>query len=874
MNAQELRQSFLDFFASKQHTIVPSAPMVVKGDPTLMFTNAGMNQFKDIFLGVSPITKPRIADSQKCLRVSGKHNDLEEVGHDTYHHTMFEMLGNWSFGDYFKKEAIDWAWEYLTEVLKIDKTYLYATVFEGDKTDGTEFDQEAYDIWKQYLPDERILRGNKHDNFWEMGEVGPCGPCSEIHVDIRSAEEKAKTPGYELVNHDHPQVIEIWNLVFMQYNRKANGALEFLPQKHIDTGMGFERLAMVVEGKQSNYDTDVFQPLIKEIGAISNTQYGKNTKQDIAMRVIADHIRTISFAIADGQLPSNIKAGYVIRRILRRAVRYGYTFLNLHEPFMYRILPSLIQSMGNAYPELVAQEKLITRVIFEEEKSFLKTLETGINLLNSKIEKTKQSGSTTISGVDAFTLYDTYGFPLDLTTLIAREQNFTVAIDEFQQELDKQKERARQATNISTGDWVVISNEQGNAFVGYDTKECMITIVKYRQVTAKGKSLYQLVFDKTPFYAEMGGQVGDKGYIEANGVKTPIIDTVRENGLIVHLCENLPETLETEFNAAVDTQARELTECNHSATHLLQYALQQVLGDHIEQKGSLVTPEHLRFDFSHFQKMTTEEIRQVEQLVNQAIRQDLKLQEYRDTAIDEAKAMGARALFGEKYGDKVRVIQFGKSMELCGGTHIASTGKIGFFKIISEGAIAAGIRRIEAVTSENAENYLFEQIDTISSIKEILKNPVNLVKQIEILTNENAALHKQVDAFERQQMQQIANDLLTSVESKNNIAIISKEVSVSNANSLKDIAFELKNSLPSFVIALGANIDGKANICVALSQDVINDYKLTAQDLIKLMAKEIAGGGGGQPFFATAGGKNPQGISAALQLVKNRLAEL
>ena len=874
MNAQELRQSFLDFFASKQHTIVPSAPMVVKGDPTLMFTNAGMNQFKDIFLGVSPITKPRIADSQKCLRVSGKHNDLEEVGHDTYHHTMFEMLGNWSFGDYFKKEAIDWAWEYLTEVLKIDKTYLYATVFEGDKTDGTEFDQEAYDIWKQYLPDERILRGNKHDNFWEMGEVGPCGPCSEIHVDIRSAEEKAKTPGYELVNHDHPQVIEIWNLVFMQYNRKANGALEFLPQKHIDTGMGFERLAMVVEGKQSNYDTDVFQPLIREIGAISNTQYGKNTKQDIAMRVIADHIRTISFAIADGQLPSNIKAGYVIRRILRRAVRYGYTFLNLHEPFMYRILPSLIQSMGNAYPELVAQEKLITRVIFEEEKSFLKTLETGINLLNSKIEKTKQSGSTTISGVDAFTLYDTYGFPLDLTTLIAREQNFTVAIDEFQQELDKQKERARQATNISTGDWVVISNEQGNAFVGYDTKECMITIVKYRQVTAKGKSLYQLVFDKTPFYAEMGGQVGDKGYIEANGVKTPIIDTVRENGLIVHLCENLPETLETEFNAAVDTQARELTECNHSATHLLQYALQQVLGDHIEQKGSLVTPEHLRFDFSHFQKMTTEEIRQVEQLVNQAIRQDLKLQEYRDTAIDEAKAMGARALFGEKYGDKVRVIQFGKSMELCGGTHIASTGKIGFFKIISEGAIAAGIRRIEAVTSENAENYLFEQIDTISSIKEILKNPVNLVKQIEILTNENAALHKQVDAFERQQMQQIANDLLTSVESKNNIAIISKEVSVSNANSLKDIAFELKNSLPSFVIALGANIDGKANICVALSQDVIDDYKLTAQDLIKLMAKEIAGGGGGQPFFATAGGKNPQGISAALQLVKNRLAEL
>lgn len=874
MNAQELRKSFLDFFASKQHTIVPSAPMVIKGDPTLMFTNAGMNQFKDIFLGISPITKTRIADSQKCLRVSGKHNDLEEVGHDTYHHTMFEMLGNWSFGDYFKREAIGWAWEYLTDVLEIDKTCLYATVFEGEKTDGTDFDQEAYDMWKQYLPAERILRGNKHDNFWEMGEVGPCGPCSEIHVDIRSAEEKAKKPGHELVNHDHPQVIEIWNLVFMQYNRKANGELEFLPKKHIDTGMGFERLAMVVQGKKSNYDTDVFQPLIKEIGAISDTQYGKDAKQDVAMRVIADHIRTISFAIADGQLPSNIKAGYVIRRILRRAVRYGYTFLNLREPFMYRILPSLIESMGKAYPELVAQEKLITRVIFEEEKSFLKTLETGINLLNSKIEKTKQAGSTTISGVDAFTLYDTYGFPLDLTTLIAREQNLSVDIYEFQKELDKQKERARQATNISTGDWVVISNEQGNAFVGYDTKDCMVTIVKYRQVTAKGKSLYQLVFDKTPFYAEMGGQIGDKGYIEANGVKTSIVDTVRENGLIVHLCENLPEVLDTEFNAVVDVKARELTECNHSATHLLQYALQQVLGNHIEQKGSLVTPEHLRFDFSHFQKMTAEEIRKVEQLVNQAIRQDIKLQEYRETPIDQAKAMGARALFGEKYGDKVRVIQFGNSMELCGGTHIASTGKIGFFKIISEGAIAAGIRRIEAVTSDNAEAYLFEQIDTISSIKEILKNPANLVKQIEQITNDNATLHKQVDAFEKQQTLQIANELLKSVESKNNIAVITKEVSVSNANALKDIAFDLKNSLPSFVIALGANIDGKANICVALSQDVIDDYKLTAQDLIKLMAKEIAGGGGGQPFFATAGGKNPQGIPAALQLIKNRITQL
>lgn len=874
MNAQELRQSFLDFFASKQHTIVPSAPMVVKGDPTLMFTNAGMNQFKDIFLGISPIQKPRVADSQKCLRVSGKHNDLEEVGHDTYHHTMFEMLGNWSFGDYFKKEAISWAWEYLTEVVKIDKSCLYATVFEGDTNDGTEFDQEAFDIWKQFLPEERILRGNKHDNFWEMGDVGPCGPCSEIHVDIRSAEEKAKVPGFQLVNHDHPQVIEIWNLVFMQYNRKANGSLELLPQKHIDTGMGFERLAMVVQGKQSNYDTDVFQPLINEIGAISNTKYGINAKQDVAMRVIADHCRTISFAIADGQLPSNIKAGYVIRRILRRAVRYGYTFLKLREPFLYRLLPCLIQTMGKAYPELIAQEKLISKVIFEEEKSFLKTLETGINLLNSKIEKTKQSGSKTISGVDAFTLYDTYGFPLDLTTLIAREQNLEVDIDEFQKELDKQKERARQATNISTGDWVVLSDEQGNSFVGYDTTECTVSIVKYRQVTAKGKTLFQLVFDKTPFYGEMGGQVGDKGYIEANGTKTTIVDTVRENGLIVHLCEKLPDTLDTEFNAVVSTKSRELTECNHSATHLLQYALQQVLGGHVEQKGSLVTPEHLRFDFSHFQKMTDDEIRKVELLVNQAIRRDIQLEEYRDMPINDAKALGAKALFGEKYGDKVRVIKFGKSMELCGGTHISSTGKIGFFKIISESAIAAGIRRIEAVTSDNAEKFIFEQIDTIATIKDLLKNPTNLVKQVEQLTADNAALHKQLEAYEKQQTQQIAKDLLKVLETKNNISIIVKEISASNANMLKDIAFSIKNSLSSFIIVLAANVEGKANVCIAVSQDVIDDYKLSAQELIKLMAKEIAGGGGGQPFFATAGGKNPNGIPSALQLVTNRIAEL
>jgi len=864
MNAQELRQSFLDFFASKQHIIVPSAPMVVKGDPTLMFTNAGMNQFKDIFLGNSPIVAPRIADSQKCLRVSGKHNDLEEVGHDTYHHTMFEMLGNWSFGDYFKAEAIEWAWEYLTGVLGISPDCLYATVFEGDVADGTEFDKEAYDIWKQYLPDERILMGNKKDNFWEMGDTGPCGPCSEIHVDIRNANEKAIIPGNELVNKDHPQVIEIWNNVFIQYNRKANGSLEVLPAKHVDTGMGFERLAMVVQGKQSNYDTDVFQPLIKEIASISLTTYGFNEKQDIAMRVIADHIRTISFAIADGQLPSNIKAGYVIRRILRRAVRYGYTFLNMHEPFLYRLLPALIGSMGKAYPELPAQEKLISKVIYEEEKSFLRTLSTGIQLLQTIIDKTKQAGKTEISGTDAFTLYDTYGFPYDLTTLIAKENGVRVDQDGFTVELEKQKERARQATNVSTGDWVDIHPGNGNVFIGYDTVSATVSIVKYRKVQSKNKDLYHIVLDQTPFYAESGGQVGDSGYLEADGKKVQILDTQKENNLIIHIVETIPDDCHAEFSAVVNCKNRELTANNHSATHLLHLALQQVLGTHVEQKGSLVNPERLRFDFAHFQKMTAEEIRSVEILVNEAIRSNIHLQEYRETPIEAAKDMGAKALFGEKYGDTVRVIQFGESVELCGGTHTHATGTIGFFKIITEGAIAAGIRRIEAVTADRAQTFIFETLDTVAGIKEVLKNPSHLLASVEQLAQENMQLKKQIEVFEKQQALSVAQSLLADAIIKSDTCFIIKEISVSNAAALKDIVFGLKEKVSSHIVVLAAAIDGKAHIAAATSKDVIETRQISAQDIIKSASKHIEGGGGGQAFFATAGGKNPQGISKAL----------
>jgi len=872
MKARELRQSFLDFFESKQHTIVPSAPMVVKDDPTLMFTNAGMNQFKDKFLGNSPITSPRVADSQKCLRVSGKHNDLEEVGHDTYHHTMFEMLGNWSFGNYFKKEAIAWAWEYLTSTLRINPEILYATVFEGDKKDGTEFDQEAYDFWREYLPEERILMGNKKDNFWEMGDQGPCGPCSELHVDIRTLEEKAKVSGAELVNMDHPQVIEIWNLVFIQFNRKANGDLETLPDKHIDTGMGFERLAMVVQGKQSNYDTDVFQPLLKQVASIAKTEYGKAEEQDIAMRVISDHIRTISFAIADGQLPSNMKAGYVIRRILRRAVRYGYTFLNLQEPFLYQIVPALIDSMGEAYPELVSQEQLITKVIFEEEKSFLRTLATGINLLDTIIEKTKTEGSKIINGVDAFTLYDTYGFPYDLTTLIAREQGLEVDEEAFTIELNKQKDRARKATTVSTTDWVELEAGNGNSFIGYDATESTVSIIKYRKVTAKKQELYQLVFNNSPFYAESGGQVGDTGYIEANGKKTFIIDTQKENNLIIHIVKELPESFDTEFVAYVNKEKRNQIASNHTATHLLHFALQKVLGTHVEQKGSLVETDKLRFDFSHFEKMTAEEIRTVEQMVNAEIRKNISLNEHRDTPIAKANEMGAKALFGEKYGDTVRVIQFGDSIELCGGTHADSTGKIGFFKIISEGAIAAGIRRIEAITSEKAEAFIYNQIDTINEVKEILKNPKDISKQVSLLNQENSALRKQIEAFEKEKAIEFAKSLQSKISDINGVSVLIENITLENPN-LKDIASQVKNSTSDIICVLANGTHGKVQLAITISDSLVNKYSISAQELIKLVSKEIQGGGGGQAVFATAGGKNVDGISKALEIISQTISQ-
>lgn len=873
MNARELRQSFLDFFATKQHMIVPSAPMVVKNDPTLMFTNAGMNQFKDMFLGNAPITSPRIADSQKCLRVSGKHNDLEEVGHDTYHHTMFEMLGNWSFGDYFKAEAIAWAWEYLTEILKISPDMLYASVFEGDSEDGTEFDSEAFDLWKQYLPEERILMGNKKDNFWEMGETGPCGPCSEIHVDIRSAEEKLRVPGRELVNNDHPHVIEIWNLVFIQYNRKANGSLELLPQKHVDTGMGFERLAMVVQGKQSNYDTDVFQPLLTFIASLAHGTYGQNEKKDIAMRVIADHIRTIAFAIADGQLPSNMKAGYVIRRILRRAVRYGYTFLNFQEPFMYRILPALIQSMGDAYPELRAQEKLIGKIIFEEEKSFLRSLTTGIQLLQGIIDKTKAANQSSISGIDAFTLYDTYGFPFDLTTLIAREQNLSVDEVEFLQELEKQKERARAATAVSTGDWIELTSGNGNVFIGYDAVETVVSVIKYRQVVSKQKSMCQLVFDKTPFYAESGGQVGDTGYIEVGEKRIAILNTVKENNLLIHITAEIPESFDTEFVAVVNKERRNAIMANHTATHLLHEALQTVLGSHVEQKGSLVESERLRFDFAHFQKMSDEEIRKVEALVNQAVRKNISLQEYREMPITDAQKLGAKALFGEKYGDTVRVIQFDSSIELCGGTHVSSTGAIGLFKILSEGAIAAGIRRIEAITGKAAEAYVYDMVDTLSEIKHILKNPQNIRGAVTQLQQENQEIRKSLELLEKEKAQGLVKYLQQHAVTYGTVSLILEKVDSEYAKNLKDIVMQIKNAQQDTVCVLATVEHDKVQLAVSVTQSLVETQHISAQEIIKHMSSHIQGGGGGQANFATAGGKNPAGIDAAFASVTEYITQ-
>ncbi len=864
MKAKEIRQSFKDFFESKNHKIVPSAPMVIKDDPTLMFTNAGMNQFKDIILGNVPIKYSRIADSQKCLRVSGKHNDLEEVGHDTYHHTMFEMLGNWSFGDYFKKEAIEWSWEYLTDVLKIDKNRLYVTVFEGSAAEGLERDDEASGYWEKYLPKDRIINGNKKDNFWEMGDTGPCGPCSEIHVDLRSDAERVEVPGVTLVNHDHPQVIEIWNLVFMQFNRKADGSLEGLPAKVIDTGMGFERLCMAIQGKISNYDTDVFQPIIQSIGQITGNPYGEDQKKDIAMRVIADHIRTISFSITDGQLPSNAKAGYVIRRILRRAVRYGYTFLGQKKAFMYRILPALIDTMGDAYPELSAQKGLIEKVIREEEDSFLRTLETGIKLLDKVMEETRTNGKNTIDGAGAFTLYDTYGFPLDLTELILREQQMEVDKAGFDVEMQKQKDRARNAAAVETGDWVVLK-EREPKFTGYDATSCDVEILRYRQVKQKNQEFYQIVLDYTPFYAEMGGQVGDKGrLIGESGEIIEIFDTKRENNLAVHLAKKLPSDVTAVFRAEIDLKKRTATECNHTATHLLHEALREVLGSHVEQKGSFVSPEILRFDFSHFQKITDEELREVERKVTSRIRENIAIDEHRNVPISEAKAMGAMALFGEKYGDEVRVIRFGSSVELCGGTHISSTGRIGTFRIIGESSIAAGIRRIEAITAESCENFFYAQQDLIRDMRAMFNNTPNLAQSLQKFIEENTDLKKQIDEYVKEKAIALKKMIVDNKKEVNGVNLFVVK-GFFPADIVKDIAFQLKGEYPEKMYFVGGTMaDGKPTLTLMITDDLVAQG-MNAGQLVREAAKKIQGGGGGQPHFATAGGKDINGLVAAME---------
>ena len=866
LTAKEIRESFKQFFASKEHQIVPSAPMVVKGDPTLMFTNAGMNQFKDIILGNVPRKYPRVADSQKCLRVSGKHNDLEEVGHDTYHHTMFEMLGNWSFGDYFKKEAINWAWEYLVEVLKLNPERLYATVFEGSPAEGLDRDNEAAGYWEQYLPKDHILNGNKHDNFWEMGDTGPCGPCSEIHIDLRSDEERAAVSGADMVNKDHPQVIEIWNLVFMQFNRKADGSLEPLPAKVIDTGMGFERLCMALQGKTSNYDTDVFQPIIKVIAGMAGTTYGTDKQQDIAMRVIADHIRTIAFAITDGQLPSNAKAGYVIRRILRRAVRYGYTFLDRKEAFMYKLLPVLIETMGDAYPELIAQKSLIEKVIKEEEESFLRTLETGIRLLDKKMEETKAAGKTVLNGVDAFTLYDTYGFPLDLTELILRENGMEADIEAFNKAMQKQKERARNAAAIETGDWITLKEGECK-FVGYDLFECEAEILRYRQIKQKNKVLYQIVLDQTPFYAEMGGQVGDTGWLIADDEKIDVIDTKRENNLPVHLVTKLPKDVTATFTAKINVKKRIQCECNHSATHLLHEALREVLGTHVEQKGSYVSPDSLRFDFSHFQKVTDEEIRKVEILVGEKIRANFPLEEHRNMPIAEAKALGAMALFGEKYGDEVRVVKYGSSVELCGGTHIPATGMIGSLHVIGESSIAAGVRRIEAVTAEGAEQFVYAQQDLIRELRALMNHMPNLAQAMKKSIEENAEMKKQIEDYIREKSMRLKEEIVAKASESNGIKVM-QFVGKANADAMKNVAFQIKaETTDSFVFVAGIIDDNKCTLMLMLSDDLVKEG-LHAGKIVKEAAKHIQGGGGGQPHFATAGGKNMEGLSIAVGAVK------
>lgn len=865
MTANEIRDSFKNFFESKGHKIVPSAPMVIKDDPTLMFTNAGMNQFKDIILGNQPAKYKRVADSQKCLRVSGKHNDLEEVGHDTYHHTMFEMLGNWSFGDYFKKEAIEWAWEYLVDVLKLNPERLYATVFEGSPEEGLERDNEAADIWKQFLPADRIINGNKKDNFWEMGDTGPCGPCSEIHIDLRSDEERAQVDGLSLVNQSHPQVIEIWNLVFMQFNRKADSTLEELPAKVIDTGMGFERLCMAMQGKTSNYDTDVFQPIIREIGKITKNVYGEDAQKDIAMRVIADHIRTIAFSITDGQLPSNAKAGYVIRRILRRAVRYGYTFLGQKQAFMYKLLPILIENMGEAYPELVSQKDLIGKVLKEEEETFLHTLETGIRLLDKTMADAKTDGQRIISGKDAFTLYDTFGFPLDLTELILRENNMTLNQEEFNAEMQKQKERARNAAAIETGDWILLK-EGTSEFVGYDYTEHEATILRYRQIKQKNKTLYQLVLDYTPFYAESGGQVGDTGVLVSEYETIEILDTKKENNLWIHIAQKLPQQPDAPMMACVDTEKRAASAANHTATHLLDQALREVLGTHVEQKGSLVTPEALRFDFSHYQKVTDEEIRDVERLVNSRIRANLTMVEYRKIPIDKARELGAIALFGEKYGDEVRVIQFGPSIEFCGGIHVAATGSIGMMKIVSESSIAAGVRRIEAITGGKVEELLYTIEDTMTDLKSLFNNAPDLSATIRKHIEENAGLRKQVEDYMKERQAVIKERLLKNIQEINGVKVI-KYYAPMPAESVKNIAFQLRGEITENLFFVAGTTDGQKPLLTVMLSDNLVAKGLHAGQLVKEAAKLIQGGGGGQPHFATAGGKNIDGLNAAIEKV-------
>ncbi len=863
MRSQDIRKQFLEFFKSKNHSIVPSAPMVIKDDPTLMFTNAGMNQFKEFFLGNGTPVNSRVTDTQKCLRVSGKHNDLEEVGKDTYHHTMFEMLGNWSFGDYFKKEAIEWAWELLTEVYKIDKNILYVSVFEGNEEEEIPVDGQALELWKQIVPEDRIIFGNKKDNFWEMGDQGPCGPSSEIHVDLRSQEEKEQIPGRDLVNKDHPLVVEIWNLVFIQFNRKADGSLEKLPANHVDTGMGFERLCMVLQGVKSNYDTDVFTPLIKEIEKITSSPYGKNEETDIAIRVIADHVRAVAFAIADGQLPGSTGAGYVIRRILRRAIRYGFTFLNQKEAFVYKLVDTLSKQMGEAFPELRSQQNLCENVIREEENSFLRTLDQGLVLLDQIMQETSDKN---VSGKKAFELYDTYGFPIDLTALILSEKGYTLDQKGFEKELQKQKDRSRSASKVTSGDWQEVSQGETQGFVGYDTLEAEVKILRYRKVESKKEGeMYQLVFDKTPFYPEGGGQVGDKGVLESqSGEVVYITDTRKENNLIIHLTKELPNELSGTFKAVVNAARRARTAANHSATHLLHQALRNVLGTHVEQKGSMVQSDYLRFDFSHFSKVSQEQIQEIEDFVNTRIADKLPLVENREMTYDEAINDGAIALFGEKYGDKVRAIRFGESIELCGGTHVGNTADIWHFKIISEGAVASGIRRIEAITSEAAKDYFVSQTEVYSEIKAVLKNPKDPVKAVVNLQEENTELKKQVETLLKDKAKNLKGDLKNEIKEINGVHFLAKKVDL-DAGGIKDLSFQLGDEIDNLFLIFGTEQNGKALLSCYISKELAAEKDLHAGKIVKELGKYIQGGGGGQPFFATAGGKNPSGINEALQ---------